>query len=459
MSPIEVFERRPNMKGELRMSQEDRQRLDIMCRIGRGELKLVDGAKLLEISYRQMRRIGQRYRKEGASGLLHRLRGQPSNRANKTETRTKILSLLENQYSGFGPTLASEMLEENHGLMIHRETVRRYLIQAKLAYKTRRPRPHRHHRERKAHFGEMIQMDGSHHPWRGDKAGLWCLMNMVDDATGMTYAQFDTDETSEIAMKTLLGWIQKYGIPQSIYVDRKTVFRSPKEVSIEEQLEGVEPRSQFGKVCQRLGIKLIYANSPQAKGRVERNHGVQQDRLVKAIKLHEITAINEANLYLRKTYLPKFNRKFAKLPTEPANYHQAISKGVSLKRMICFEETRKIANDWTIRYENRIFQLKQSSRSLPKARATVHLFRHLDGSIRIEYQNKQIPFVEIKEKPEMKQPKNHVDATRSWKPAPNHPWRYSSFRHRPRPHGGASSPSSHENNHSYIVNQRTFLNC
>ena len=264
------------------MSSKELRRKTVMEEVAGGRRKLRSAAEVLQISYRQCRRVYQRYRQQGDQGLIHRNRGRESNRKIGEEQRGRILARYQQRYAGYGPTFASEKLAAE-GLGLDHETLRRWLLEEGLWQRQRRRGPHRQRRERRKRFGELVQMDGSHHAWWGQQPR--CLMNMVDDATGRRFGLLFEQETTEAAMRTLWGWIGRYGVPQALYVDSKTVFRTDREPTLEEQLKGEKPLTAFGQACRKLGIELIYAGSPQAKGRVERSHGTDQDRLIKEFEL------------------------------------------------------------------------------------------------------------------------------------------------------------------------------
>ena len=270
------------LRGHLIMSKKERQRFLVLSRVRDQGMSLKKAAKVLSISYRQTRRIYRRLINEGDAGLIHRGRGRNSGRGFSTEIKQSVVELYKDKYDGFGPTLAAEKLAEEDGFCLNHETLRRWLIKDGLWKRRRKRSAYRQRRTPRAHFGELVQMDGSHHLWFEDRGDECCLMNMVDDATKTTLSLIDKEETIEISMRLLWAWIDKYGIPEALYVDRKNVFVTDREPTIEEQLKGEEPLTHFGRSCQKLGIQIICANSPQAKGRVERNHGVYQDRLVKS---------------------------------------------------------------------------------------------------------------------------------------------------------------------------------
>ena len=242
--------------GHLNMNLKERTRIEIFSRVRDTEMNIKEAAELLGISYRQALRIWGRYREEGDKGLIHRGRGRPSNRRKPLEAREAILAFYKEQYWDFGPVLAAEKLLEKDGHLIDHETLRRWLL-AEGLWKKQRKRPHhRKHRERRAHFGELLQLDGSHHCWfeNGEKD---CLMDMVDDATGITLALMREEETTEGAMRLLWAWIEKYGIPKALYVDHKNVYLTDRVPTLEEQLSEEFPMTKFGKSCWKLGIKII----------------------------------------------------------------------------------------------------------------------------------------------------------------------------------------------------------
>jgi hypothetical protein len=355
-------------------------------------LSLGGAAERLGISYRQCARSYKRYLAEGAKGLVHRSRGHPSNRAKPAEFRSEVLRLYEKKYDGFGPTLAAEKLEEDDGLVLDHETLRRWLLGANKWTKRRKRRKHRSWRERKGHFGELVQLDGSHHQWFGTASPGSCLMNMVDDATGTTLAMMAHEETTEAAMRALWTWIERYGVPKALYTDKKNVFVTGREPTIEEQLADIEPMTAFGKACGKLGIEIITANSPQAKGRVERNHGVYQDRFLKELALRGITSIDGANQLLTGGFVDKLNTKFAKRARDKQDYHQRVPRGLRLHEVFSFEETRTVTNDWTIRYRNRLLQILKHNRSLPRPKERVRVRTLLDGQIQLLYRNRKLEF-------------------------------------------------------------------
>jgi len=273
------------------MSRRELRRVEVLSRVKEGELKLVDGAKLMRVSYRQAKRLWKRYREEGPEGLQHRSAGRESNRAKPRKFREKVLRLVRKKYGGepekrFGPTLAAEHLEADDGLQVNAETLRLWMLAEGLWSRQRQRKQHRKRREAKEHFGELVQLDGSFHHWFEERGPELCLMNMVDDATGESLSQLHEQETTWAAADVFRQWVEQHGVPHFLYTDWKNVYvRKPTEAEL---LAGEVPLTQFGRMCQELGTEIIPASSPQAKGRVERNHGTQQDRLIKKMRLQGI---------------------------------------------------------------------------------------------------------------------------------------------------------------------------
>ncbi len=415
------------MGGHLIMSEKERKRLKVLERVARWELKLTDASKLLGLSYRHTKRVNKNYKESGDYGLVHKSRGRQSNRAMDKKKEGKILDIYKREYSDFGPTFASECLLEKHGYKIDHETLRKKLLKNKLWTKKRERKKHRKRRERKEHFGEMVQMDGSPHDWFEGRSEECCLCEMVDDATGITFGQFDEEETKALAMKVLWGWIKKYGLPHSLYVDWKNIFHAEREPTVEEQLRNEKPLTDFERACKKLGIQIIFANSPQAKGRVERKHGVCQDRLVKTLRMEKINEIVGANKFLSENFLDKLNDKFSKQPAKKEDYHLPVPEGLDLRTVFCFEERRTVCNDWTVQYNNRIFQIIKDNKKLPRSGDKITVAQWLDSTIHLIYKNEELKYEELKFKPTKKQAENvfKKKIIKKYIPPYNHPWRQS----------------------------------
>jgi hypothetical protein len=424
------------------MSKKELSRVEVLARVQSEELHLVDGSRLMRVSYRQAKRLWKRYQEEGAAGLKHRSAGLLSNRAYDGKFRQKVLRLVRKKYGGpvgerFGPTLAAEHLSSEDGLKIDEETLRRWMIAEGLWSRERKHRAHRHRRERKEHFGEMVQMDGSFHAWLEDRGSGGCLIDLVDDATNTTFAQLGEQETIWAVADALRWWIECYGVPLALYVDWKNLYKRP--ATPKEQLRGEEPVTQFGRMCAKLGIEVIAANSPQAKGRVERQHGTHQDRLVKKMRRKKIASHEQANVYLETEYLREHNQRFSRVAARPEDYHRRAPRRVELDRIFRLETERTIYNDWVVRYDNRFFQIEAQSRHYAPALGKVSVCEGRNGTIGIEYRGSVLRWKEIPAPVPPRALKIEASAQqtgqikppttrKNWVPPANHPWRQAARR-------------------------------
>jgi len=383
------------MKDRLTMNKAERQRKALLDQVIAGHITKKDARKRMAVGDRHFRRLFHAYQAGGDAALVHKSRGKVSTRAYPEEKKQKIIALYREKYEGFGPTFAAEKLEEEDQLKVKAETLRLWLKEAVLWQPRHVRKTHRKQRARRARYGELLQLDGSIHAWFSGIEGKQCLMNMVDDATGKTLAILDTGETTRAALALLKWWIIEAGIPLAIYVDLKSVYISPKCLRDEEEDELVEPEwlTYFSGACKKLGIEVIKAYSAQAKGRVERNHAVYQDRLVKELKLKKITTIEAANAYLSGGFVNKLNEKFAKEPKESGDAHVPLSGDEDLDQILCWEYTRRIKNDWTIQFETQHFQIEKNAGLRPKQKVTVR--RHLDDSISVWFNQNKVVFTAI----------------------------------------------------------------
>jgi len=422
------------------MSVRELQRVEVMARVSQGDLAVVDAAVLLGLSYRQTKRIWRAYRRKGARALQHQSAGRPSNRATPRAVRRRALALIGKKYGGdatsrFGPTLAAEHLAEEDGVTVHPETLRRWMLAEGLWSRARKAVVHRSRRARKAHTGELLQLDGSFHAWLEDRGPIGCLMDLVDDATGRSVLAFSAEETTWAAVTVLRRWIAQYGVPRCLYTDWKTVYlRAPTEA---ERAAGTVPLTQFGRMCATLGIRIIGASSPQAKGRVERQHGTHQDRLVKKLRRQRVTTYAAADAYLEATYTADHNRRFAIAPAAPEDFHLGVPTGLSLDTVFRLQEDRTIGNDWVVRYDNRFFQLTRQSGYAP-ARSKVQVCEAEDGQLEIRYRTRAVAWTELPSRPSVP-PVVRAEEAAAPRPRPaaaDHPWRqgYLGMRpDRPRP--------------------------
>jgi transposase len=322
------------------------------------KLSQKDAAQLMEVSYRQIKRIISKVKKHGDSQVVHQNRGKPSNRQISNEIKQKIIEKYQVYYYDFGATLAQEKLEEHHQIKISRESLRQILIvQGLLRPRKRGIKSVHTWRERKEHFGEMIQIDGSHHRWIADHEPF-CLMGYIDDATGEIHGKFYTYEGTEPILDSFCGFVKKYGIPHSVYIDRHATYKINKKTSIAEDLQGIKSKTQFEMVMSELGVRVIHARSPQAKGRVERLFGTLQDRLVKELRLANVKNIQDANKFLVQ-YLTIYNKRFSVIAKSKQSFFKPIAAGFNYQWTFATRTRRVISNDYTIRYENKLFALQK----------------------------------------------------------------------------------------------------
>jgi len=398
------------MAGKLPMGQKDLLRSKVMGMVQEGAIELIEAAIRLKVSYRQAKRIYKRYRKEGDAGVLHRSTGKPSNNRLDEALVRKAIEIYADRYSDFGPTLAAEKLFEREGIMINHETLRRELIKAGHWKRTKRRHAYHARRAPRERFGELVQFDGSHHDWFEGRGQKCCLMNMVDDATGTTLSFLSEQETTKAAMELLWAWIERYGIPQAVYCDRKNAFVIDREPTIDEQLRGITPKSPFEVACERLGVEVIVAYSPEAKGRVERNHAIYQDRFVKELRLAKISSIPEANDFLEQCYIPAINTRFARAAAQPEDAHVPLLDATDLNDIFCFEESRKVSHDYVIQYGRRFFRIPKALLPRPRPGDTIVVRRWLDDTIHHYWRGKALELEEFKLTPLPKENTAHLSA-------------------------------------------------
>ena len=420
------------------MSVTDRVRLDAMSRVKRGELTVVAAAELMGVSVRQARRVWKRFRAEGDRGLVHRLRGRQSNRRLGDDVRARAVKLHQERYADFGPTLACEKLA-GEGLALSPDTLTALLKERGLWQCRRRRGKHRKRRERRASFGSMLQMDGSHHEWFEGRGPRCVLMVIVDDATGRTWARFYPAETTGAAFDAFGRWATLHGLPRSLYVDRHAIYRD----------EGRPDRpTQFGRAMAELGVELICAHSPQAKGRVERRHAVFQDRLVKELRLRGIRDMAQANALLAGSFLADLNRRYAIEPAAKQDLHRAVPAEVVLDEVLCVRAERVVGQDWCVRWDSRWLQIGAEHAALELPRRRVLVRELADRRLLLDHQGRRLSFTELPARPApaTKRRKRAVVNNRRWKPDQTHPWKKNRVNRGPavgpRPPAGHPAPAT-----------------
>ena len=385
------------------MSKKELERKTILDAVAFNKLTLKEAAERMRISYRQAKRIQKRYRAESNNGLLHRNRGRSPHNAYSDAYKREILSLYQRKYADFGPTFAAEKLLEDDKKPINAETLRQWLKSEGLWTRKRKHNVYRERRERRPNFGDLLQIDGSIHEWFAGCGEKHCLLNIVDDATGLCHALLDTGETTQVLLTTLKKWIEMYGIPKAVYVDLKSVYVSPKRLKekYDDDLLIQEGFSVFQQVCKDLDIQIIRAYSAQAKGRVERKHGVFQDRFVKDLKLYNIKTLKAANQYLEDKFLNKINHKFAHAPEAMCDSHRDPTSYGDLDQIICWRYRRQLKNNWTIQLERQHYQVEKPTQTTALApMAMILIKRHLDGAMRLWHEDKELTYRSLEVKPD-----------------------------------------------------------
>lgn len=403
-----------------RMSKKEADMVYIFECIVNKEISQTKAAQILCLSTRHIRRKLRRYEKEGSLSLAHANRGKLSNRRTAGETIALIMSLLETRYSGYGPTLAAEKLAKYHAIPIDHETLRRLMIQHGLWQKKERRVVEHVWRERKHHFGELVQIDGSYHKWFNDTYST--LIAFIDDATSVVELFFADFETTESLAIITQSYLAKHGRPRSLYADCGKVYK------VNNAKDQDHHETQFVRMLGELDIKMIHAYSPQAKGRVERLFKTVQDRLVKDLALHNIKTMEEANAYLRNVFMAEINELISIQAKNELDLHRSLD-GFDLKTIFCHKETRKLNKDRTISYYGRWFLIKKEQPVRLYAGSVITVCRDFDGTISLMLGNKRLDYKEIEKPLKQAKPKENelfkVDGREhnGQKPPRNHPWR------------------------------------
>ena len=403
------------------MSLEEQRRLKVVEQAIEKKITQARAGEVLDLSERQIRRLVKRVREEGPRGVVHRCRGQPSNRKLADSVKGLVVSLYEEKYPDFGPTFATEKLLELDGIKISKETLRIWLLEDGLWHRRRKRSKHRRWRERKACCGEMVQMDGSHHDWlegRGEELVLVCY---IDDATNRVFARFYEYEGTLPALDSFRAYVKQYGVPQSVYLDKLTAYKSPRKLSVEEELAGLrEPQSQFERALRELGVEVIHAHSPQAKGRIERQFRTFQDRLIKEMRLAGVSTRDEANAFLG-WYLPGYNERFSIAPARNGDLHWQIPKRMDLEGILSVQTKRALRNDLTIAHNRKLYQIEGLSSNARVKHLIVE--DRIDGSMRVTHNGRTLSYHELKKRPVKRREEKPCARRKVCKPPPDHPWR------------------------------------
>ena len=376
---------------ELNLTMQEAERYKVISEVEGGYLKVGEAAKILSLSERQVYRIKARVKREGAGGVIHKSKGKKAPLWLTEKIKDKIDHLYKTKYRGFNLTHMTEFLNMEERIRVSRESVRQILLEKGSYTKQRRYPKHRQWREPCLREGQMVQFDTSDHDWLEGRGPRLYLIGGVDDATSkVAGAKFVLADGVRQNMEVFWGIVRRRGIPLSVYVDCGSNFKTTRHQNMEYQLKGEYPSTQFARALEELGIRMIYAYSPQAKGRIERKFGVFQDRLCSELRLHNISTLEDGNRYLWEKFIPQHNRMFSRTAKEPGSAYRPLPKGVSLKDVFCLKEERTVAGDNTISYQGKTFQILPNEYRLSFYKAKVEVHEYLDGSINIFYQGKKL---------------------------------------------------------------------
>lgn len=413
------------------MSVKETERITVMDNLIAKRIKQKHAARQLDLSVRQVQRILKKYKKEGVMALVHKNRGRTGNRAIPNQEKDKILSIIKQHYPDFGPTLASEKLQEIYGISLSEETVRKIMIGANIWTARKRKIENIHpYRERKSCVGELIQLDGSPHDWFEGRSIPCTLLAFIDDATSRIMDGMFVDHEGTFALfEATRHYLTTYGKPLAFYVDKHSTFKINRQATVEEELRDKQAQSQFTRAMDNLGITVIFANSPQAKGRVERLFETMQDRLVKELRLKGISTKKEATGYFREEYIPMHNGKFAVCPKDKANLHKLLLPSDDLKKIFTIQLKRIVSKDLIVQYKNTRYQLVPSNGYKYTLRnAAVTVTEDRNGILTFNYKNMAIPYqitikeVTINKLVQVVSSKEFTER-RVYIPSVNHPWR------------------------------------
>jgi len=412
----------------------------VLHEIEEGHLTQVAAAQRIRLTDRQVRRLLLRLREQGDRAVIHGLRGRPSNRKFPASFERKVLARVGQRYADFGPTLAAEHLAQE-GLPLSRETLRKWMSKAAF-WRPRCQRVKKIHvwRERRARFGELLMQDSSPFRWLEERGPACQLIAVIDDATSRIYARFVAHDSTEENLRTFGEWLRRYGRPVALYTDKNSIFRSTRPTTLTEQLRGEEARSQFGRALSELGIAWIAAQSPQAKGRIERLFQTLQDRLVKELRLAGIDTIEAANHFLETRFLPEWEKRFTVAPRNPRNAHRRLGREHHLEEILSVRVARKVAQDHTVSWEGNRWGVPREEVCAGLRGAQVEIERRLDGSHWLRFRGRYLRLRHCPEAaPRAASPSGlrppglaaHPLSRVHKSAPPNHPWRTFQYGRKP----------------------------
>ncbi len=387
------------MEGYLTMSNREIDKLKVIQNTIDGRFKQAEAAQILSITDRQVRRLCDKVRKDGNRGIIHGLKGRPSNHQVEAGLLDRALGHIKLHYSDFGPTFANEKLWKNHSIRVSTNTLRKAMLGEGLyVLKPYKPK-HRKWRERRPCVGMLVQLDGSEHAWFEDRGPKCALLIFIDDATSsIMYGRFITVEDTANLMTCTKAYLKLNGRPVAFYVDKDSIYKVNKQATVEEELRDETPLSQFTRAMGELDVEMIFANSPQAKGRVERGFRTHQDRLVKELRLAGISDMEAANKFLG-TYIPEHNAKFAVAPASRGDAHRALLRTHKLEGILCTKLIRTVANDYTLRYRNKFLQLETEQTVRVRPGALVAVEERLDGRLHLKLKGAYLHYKLVDKRP------------------------------------------------------------
>ena len=419
------------MEDKLTMSNRDIDRLKVIHNVLEHRLTWPQAAGQLDLSVRQVGSLCARVREEGNRGIVHRLCGKPSNYQLKPGLLDRALKILKHpRYQGFGPTFANEKLLKDHGLVLSTPVLRQGMVREGLWKARRHVPPHRAWRERRSCVGELVQLDGSDHDWFEGRGPRCVLILYIDDATSrLLYAEFVDVEDTLTLLATTQAYLERWGRPVAFYVDKDSIYKVNRQATLEEELQDSSPITQFTRAMTELGIEVICAHSPQAKGRVERSFGTHQDRLVKELRLAGISDKAAANQFLWNIYLPGHDAQFAVSPASTVNAHRPLLKTHRLPEILSLRLPRVLANDYTVSFQKRFFQVLADPPLRVRPKNVILVETRLDGSTHLRFKDHYLHFKAIAKRPYC--PLALPDHGRPslaqpappYRPSLSHPWR------------------------------------
>ena len=380
------------------MTNRELDKLRVIRQVLTQQLRWREAATQLGLTARQIGRLCRRVRTEGNRGVIHRLRGRPSNRRLPPALRTRALQLIQRHYPDFGPTFATEQLAQRHHLTLSPSSVRRAMLHAGWWTCRMRRTPHRAWRPRRACLGELVQLDGSDHAWFEGRGSRCVLLLYLDDATSrLLHGAFVAVEDTRTLFQATRHYLRRWGRPLAFYVDKDSIYRVNRQATIEEQLQDTAPLTQFTRAMTELGIAVIPAHSPQAKGRIERGFQTHQDRLVKELRLAGISDRETATRFLQRRYMPAHNRRFAVAPANPTDAHRPLLPTHDLAAILSVQTLRTLDHDFTVRLDNRFFQVRPHQPVRPKDLVLIE--HRLDGTLRLRCRGRYLAYTPIAKAP------------------------------------------------------------